>query len=128
VLGDKLLFGLSGNPSACYTGFELFARPALLGMMGNGRPYLPYTQATLAEDFSQPNPFTRFIRAVYAYNGEQAIASSAGFNKSNAVSSIARGNAFIVLPGGSRGAVQGDIVDVLLLGGEEGERHWRVSK
>src|SRR5699024_1487516 len=28
-LGDKLLFGLSGNPSACYSGFELFVRPAL---------------------------------------------------------------------------------------------------
>ena len=26
-LKGKLLFGLSGNPSACYVGFELFARP-----------------------------------------------------------------------------------------------------
>ena len=31
VLGDKLLFGLSGNPSACFTGFELFTRPAIVG-------------------------------------------------------------------------------------------------
>ena len=34
VLGNKLLFGLSGNPSACFTGFELFTRPAILGMQG----------------------------------------------------------------------------------------------
>src|SRR5690606_31201504 len=26
-LNGKLLFGLSGNPSACYVGFELFVRP-----------------------------------------------------------------------------------------------------
>ena len=128
VLGGKLLFGLSGNPSACYIGFELFARPALLAMMGSVKPYLPYTQAVLAEDFAQPNPFSRFIRAVYRYDGGQATVASAGFNKSNAVSSIARGNALIVLPGGSRGAAQGDVADVLLLGAEEGERQWRIPK
>ena len=30
---DKLLFGLSGNPSACYVGFELFARPIIRTML-----------------------------------------------------------------------------------------------
>ncbi|MDA6082786.1 molybdopterin-binding protein, partial [Escherichia coli] len=29
----KLLFGLSGNPSACYVGFELFARPIIRKML-----------------------------------------------------------------------------------------------
>ena len=28
-LNGKLLFGLSGNPSACYVGFELFVRPCI---------------------------------------------------------------------------------------------------
>ena len=37
VLGDKLLFGLSGNPSACFTGFELFTRPAILANDGCGK-------------------------------------------------------------------------------------------
>src|SRR5699024_4743494 len=36
---DKLLFGLSGNPSACFTGFELFTRPAILRMMQNDKPF-----------------------------------------------------------------------------------------
>ena len=26
---EKLLFGLSGNPTACYVGFELLARPVI---------------------------------------------------------------------------------------------------
>ena len=34
VTTDKYLFGLSGNPSACYTGFELFVKPAIYHMMG----------------------------------------------------------------------------------------------
>lgn len=120
VLGDKFLFGLSGNPSACFTGFELFVRPALLRRMGADHIYLPRTTAVLAEDFPKANPFTRFIRAVY----DGTSVRCAGFNKSNAVSSIARGNSLIVLPGGTRGYAAGDPVDVLLLGVEEGAEEW----
>jgi len=122
VANGRYLFGLSGNPSACFTGFELFVRPALLKMMGAGKLYLPQTKAVLGEDFTKANPFSRFIRA--SYNGETV--SPAGFNKSNAVSSIARGNALIVLPGGSRGFRSGDAVDVLLLGMEEGADKWQL--
>lgn len=118
----KYLFGLSGNPSACFTGFELFVRPALLKMMGAEKNYLPHTKAILAEDFTKANPFTRFIRAVY--DGE--FIKPAGFNKSNAVASIAKGNALIVLPGGTRGFEKGDTVDVLLLGVEEGSPLWKI--
>jgi len=120
VADGRFLFGLSGNPSACFTGFELFVRPALLTMMGARKPFVPHTTAVLAEDFEKANPFTRFIRAVY--DGETV--RPAGFNKSNAVSSIARGNALIVLPGGSRGFQKGARVDVLLLGVEEGAAKW----
>ncbi|TWT27207.1 gephyrin-like molybdotransferase Glp [Planomicrobium sp. CPCC 101110] len=122
VANGKYLFGLSGNPSACFTGFELFVRPAILKMMGADKLYLPHTQAVLAEDFEKPNPFTRFIRA--AYDG--ASVQPAGFNMSNAVSSIARGNALIVLPGGTRGYQAGTMVDVLLLGVEEGSNEWAL--
>ncbi|MGB6407028.1 MAG: gephyrin-like molybdotransferase Glp [Planococcus donghaensis] len=120
IANGRLLFGLSGNPSACFTGFELFVRPALLKMMGAQKLYMPHTSATLGEDFTKANPFTRFVRAVY----DGQLVSPAGFNKSNAVSSIARGNALIVLPGGSRGYEAGDTVDVLLLGSEEGAARW----
>lgn len=122
VANGRYLFGLSGNPSACFTGFELFVRPALLKMMSASKLYLPQTTARLGEDFTKANPFTRFVRAFY--NGETV--SPAGFNKSNAVSSIARGNALIVLPGGTRGYQSGDAVDVLLLGMEEGSDKWKL--
>lgn len=122
VADSKYLFGLSGNPSACFTGFELFVRPALLKMMGAEKVYLPQTTAVLSEDFTKANPFTRFIRAVY----DGMYTKPAGFNKSNAVASIAKGNALIVLPGGSRGFTAGDAVDVLLLGVEEGSSEWKI--
>lgn len=124
VLQDKFLFGLSGNPSACFTGFELFARPALLSMMGSMAPYLPHLKARLAEDFTKPNPFTRFVRAVWQMTGNGITAAPAGFNKSNAVSSIARGNCLVVLPSGTRGYSTGDEVDLLLIGAEKGVEDW----
>ncbi|MCQ4085483.1 gephyrin-like molybdotransferase Glp [Saccharibacillus sp. JS10] len=122
TLGRQYLFGLSGNPSACYTGFELFVRPALLRMMGATGIYPMHTQAVLSEDFAKANPFDRFIRAVY--DGHEV--RPAGFNKSNAVSSIGRSNALIVLPGGSRGFKIGDTVDVLLPGMDEGSPVWKL--
>ena len=123
-VNGKLLFGLSGNPSACFTGYELFAKPAIEKMMLNNSPYTTHTKAKLSEDFLKPNPFTRFVRSIYKFEGDETIITPAGFNKSNAVSSIARGNALMVLPGGTRNFVAGDLVDVLLLGQENGVPSW----
>ena len=124
VLGNNMLFGLSGNPSACFTGFELFTRPAILQMMKARKPYMPRMKAVLGEDFTKPNPFTRFIRAFWEMTEEGPVAVPAGFNKSNAISSIARGNCIIVLPSGTRGFTKGMEVDILLLGAEQGVRDW----
>ena len=126
VLGNKLLFGLSGNPSACFTGFELYTRPAILSMMGNTTPYLPQMTARLGEDFPKKNPFTRFIRATWKWLDGQIVASPAGFNKSNAVSSIARGNCIIVLPSETEGYKKGMEVTILLLGQENGVASWKI--
>lgn len=114
VLGDKPLFGLSGNPSACYSGFELFVRPALLKMMGHDKIYAPVVEGVLDEDFSKANPFTRFIRAELEYRDGRVMARPSGFNKSNAVTSIAKSNGVIVLPGGTRGFEKGNAVRVMM--------------
>ncbi|MBD7985248.1 molybdopterin molybdotransferase MoeA [Sporosarcina sp. Sa2YVA2] len=126
ALDGKLLFGLSGNPSACFTGFELFTRPAIVGMMGGTNPYMPRMKATLGEDFKKPNPFTRFVRASWGFTEQGVVAVPAGFNKSSAVSSIARGNCIIVLPSGTRGFATSDEVDILLLGSELGVSEWTL--
>ena len=123
-LGEKILFGLSGNPSACFTGFELFTRPAILKMMGAKNPFMPRMKATLGEAFPKKNAFTRFVRAIWTMGTDGARVVPAGFNKSNAVSSIARGNCLIVLPSGSEGYKAGMEVDVLLLGQEFGVSTW----
>jgi molybdopterin molybdotransferase len=119
-LGGKLLFGLSGNPSACYVGFELYVRPVLRTALYSAKPHLEKVTAKLGEDFKKPNPFTRFVRSKISFCEGRVLVSPSGVDKSNIVSSIASANALMVLPGGTRGYVKGDMVDILLLEDQEG--------
>ncbi|UTH13961.1 molybdopterin molybdotransferase MoeA [Macrococcus equipercicus] len=111
-LENQLLFGLSGNPSACYSGFELFAKPVIKKLMGATNCYSPVIEAELTEDFLKANPFTRFIRA--ELDVINRTVKPAGFNKSNAVVAIAKSNSMIMLPGGTRGFQAGDKVQVII--------------
>lgn len=110
----QYLFGLSGNPSACFTGFELYVKPAVNKMIGARACFPQLIKATLMEDFKKANPFTRFIRAKATLTQSGATVVPSGFNKSGAVVAIAHSNAMIMLPGGTRGFKAGHTVDVLL--------------
>jgi molybdopterin molybdotransferase len=46
------------------------------------------------------------------------MARPVGLDKSNVVTSLAWANALTVLPGGTRGYQEGDLVDLLMLEGE----------
>jgi molybdopterin molybdotransferase len=116
----KFLFGLSGNPSACYVGFELFVRPVVNIHLSVDKPHLLPVQARLSEDFPKPNPFTRFVRSKLSFKGEWLTVAPSGFNKSSAVTSLAATDCMIVLPGGTRGFQKGDLVKVVLLESTEG--------
>lgn len=121
TLGDQLLFGLSGNPSACYVGFELFTRPIINGLLYHQRPFLKRIQATLAVDFPKANPFTRFVRSYISFENGSVSVHLAGIDKSNVVTSLARTNALMVLPGGTSGYQKGSKVDVLLVEDTNGQ-------
>ncbi|WP_080847305.1 molybdopterin molybdotransferase MoeA [Cytobacillus gottheilii] len=114
-LDGKLLFGLSGNPSACYVGFELFVRPIIRTFLFSDKPHLRREKAILTADFPKANPFTRFVRAILSVEDGKLVAAPSGMDKSNIVMSLAGANALMILPGGSRGFMNGDEVDVLLL-------------
>ncbi len=123
-LNGQLLFGLSGNPSACFVGCELFVRPVILSGFENGRPHLQKEQAKLMEDFPKPNPFTRFVRSRLSISDGRLQVRPTGLDKSGVVTSLADANALLMLPGGTRGFQQNDEVDVLLLNGEGAEWPW----
>lgn len=116
----KLLFGLSGNPSACYVGFELFARPIIRKMLFSEKPHLRKESAVLDTAFPKANPFTRFVRSAVNFSDGRLIVSPSGLDKSNIIMSLAAANSFMILPGGTRGYEAGTMVDVLLLEDQTG--------
>lgn len=122
-LKGKLLFGLSGNPSACFVGGELLVRP-FIRRSAQSKPYLAKAKAVLSKDFPKPNPFTRLVRSKVEYTGKGIYVSPTGLDKSSSVTSIAEADAFIVLPGGTRGFMSGDEVDVLLFHEESEVNPW----
>ncbi|RLL41153.1 molybdopterin molybdenumtransferase MoeA [Oceanobacillus piezotolerans] len=116
----KLLFGLSGNPSACYVGFELFTRPIIRTYLHAFHPFLKKEKAILGSDFKKANPFDRFVRGHLSFQEGKLVATPVGLDKSNVVSSLAEANILILLPGGTRGYEQGMEVAVILLEDQEG--------
>ena len=107
------MFGLSGNPSACFTGFELFVKPAVKHMCGALEVFPQIIKATLMEDFTKANPFTRFIRAKATLTSAGATVVPSGFNKSGAVVAIAHANCMVMLPEGHV-VLKGHTVDIIL--------------
>lgn len=130
VLNGKMLFGLSGNPSACYVGFELYVRPLIRYWLHSSKPYLRQGKAFLQSEFPKANPFSRFVRSRVFYGEDGKLhVKPVGLDKSNVVTSLAWSDCLMVLPGGTRGFGSGDLVDVLFLEDNTGsESCWEESK
>jgi molybdopterin molybdotransferase len=120
----KWLFGLSGNPSACFVGCELFVRPVILSGMMMKKSHCEVRKAILGVDFPKANPFTRFVRATLKVSRDKLSVLPAGLDKSSSVSSLLDANCLIVLPGGTRGWVEGNEVGILTWQGEGSEWPW----
>ena len=117
VWRDKLIFGLSGNPSACFVGFELFVRPALLRMQESADDLSRVLTATLAEDYLKVNAYTRYVRGRWHSKEGVNYVSVAGSDKSSELLSIQDANGLIVIPPTKTGLKAGEIVSVIPLGG-----------
>ncbi|NPC92388.1 molybdopterin molybdotransferase MoeA [Bacillus sp. WMMC1349] len=119
-VNGKLLFGLSGNPSACFVGFELFVKLLIRLWLLDQKPYPLTAKAILMKSFPKPNPFTRFVRAHVSVKDGIFHAIPVGLDKSGVVTSLAIANGLIILPGGTRGYQAGEHVNVLLYRDENG--------
>ncbi|RAP78577.1 molybdopterin molybdotransferase MoeA [Paenibacillus montanisoli] len=117
VLGGKLLLALSGNPGACFVGFELFAKPAIQRMQGAAAADALPKQATakLAAGFDKGSPHERFVRTrLYTREGV-LYADPLAFGKSSMMASIPDADGLIRIKAGPEGAAAGTVVDVILL-------------
>lgn len=121
---DKFIFGLSGNPSSCYVGFEIFVRPVIRRRLYCPNAFLRCEKVTLGETFQKPNPFDRFVRGKLLFEDGRGVAYPTGLDKPNIVTSLASADVLIRLPGGSTGYDKGTEVDALFLNDQTGSRTW----
>lgn len=116
VRNGKLLFALSGNPSAGFVGFELFVRPVITGMMGGTHSIPKLITASLAADFTKPSPYPRYVRGVYKMDQGAVWVEPIGPDKSSVMVSLLDATCLIVIPAGGRGLHHGDQVQFIAIG------------
>jgi len=114
----KPLIALSGNPGACFVGFELFVKPAILRKQGieAEQALPPETTAFLSADFAKGSPHERFVRARTYVEAGRLYAEPLGFAKSSMMASLPEADALIRIPSGPAGAEQGSLATIIMLG------------
>ena len=113
VYGTPLL-GLPGNPVSVMVAYEQFARPALLHMMGCREIFRTQARAVSAERWRTDPAKVAFTRVkTQDRNGVTCVRRS-GAQMSNILSSLARADAFAVVPVGTGYVEEGDPVTIEL--------------
>lgn len=115
TLGEKLVFGLPGNPVSCMVCFELFVRPALLKMMGHTQVLRPQVEAVLVHDLETKKGLRFFLRVQLSHREGRIYASATGNQSSGILRSMALANGLLVIPEETEQVRAGDTVTVYLL-------------
>ena len=117
VAQGKLLFGLPGNPAAATLGHELFVRLALRLLQGDPFPERARAHAVLRGALSRVKGMTFFPRGRAFFEGATLAFAPGAQQSSMQIASFAGANAVAVLAPGEGKLEEGDLVEVLLLGG-----------
>jgi len=121
VIGDTPFFGLPGNPTSTYVGFEVFVRPALRKMQGYTELIRPVTHATLIHDAKKHQDRRYFLRGIVSRSDEGGYECAVKGNQSSALlKSVHDSNCLIVLPEGLSPVSAGTVVECIRLDMDEG--------
>ena len=112
------LLGLPGNPVSAMISFEVFARPAILTMLGKTEFVRPSVRAVLQEEVKNDSRRRNFIRVVVEKRGEGYLARLTGEQGSGILMSVARANGLLVVPEDVVLVRAGEVVEIQLLNSE----------
>jgi molybdopterin molybdotransferase len=115
TLGEKLVFGLPGNPVSAMVTFGLFVRPALAALQG-ADPAITRTTARLTEAVARNPRREQAVRVVLTPGGDTwRAALTKGAQGSHVLTSMLGANALALIPPGDGEAAAGELVEVELL-------------
>jgi molybdopterin molybdotransferase len=120
VLDGKPVMILSGNPVAAIIGFEVFARPLICKMLGMKQAETrPTVNAVMTRKVATALGRKTFVRVrVLRKNGEYFV-EPVSARGSGAISTMTRGNGFVIVPENREGVTEGELVTVRLFGNVE---------
>ncbi|SFE52949.1 molybdopterin molybdotransferase MoeA [Alteribacillus iranensis] len=115
MLGDTLLMALSGNPGACYIGFQLFIRSYISQLLKTTDTMIE-TKAVLEKDYLKQSSFDRILRGQYRFDANgQLYVTPVGSDQSSSLGNLHQTTCLINIPGHSNGHKRGDTVQIWLL-------------
>lgn len=110
--GATLVLGLPGNPVSAFTGFHVFAAPALRRLMGDPAPVRPAIRATLLGALTRrPGRRTYALGRLEWRDGVPHV-TPVSATSSGDVLALPRANAFIVAEGDAHALPAGSEADV----------------
>ncbi|HWL38985.1 MAG TPA: gephyrin-like molybdotransferase Glp, partial [Gemmatimonadaceae bacterium] len=108
--------GVSGNPVSAMVSFELFVRPALRKMQGHSSLFRRVVSVTVDEDVEISARLTHFLRAIVTRREDGHLtAHLTGPQSSGALTSMARANALLIVPGTERKFARGSQLNAMML-------------
>jgi molybdopterin molybdotransferase len=114
--GDKLVFGLPGNPVSAQVTFDFFVRPALLRMQGARVVSRPAVEVELLDAVRNRSGRRAHTPARVRFEGGRLVARPLRSQGSADLVAHARANALVVLEADRLQAAAGERVPALLLG------------
>jgi molybdopterin molybdotransferase len=122
VLNGKAVMILSGNPVAAIIGFEVFARPLICLMLGmKYTEPRPTVSAVMTRKVATALGRKTFVRVKVTQKNGEFYAEPVSARGSGAISTMTRGNGFVIVPENREGVREGEVVAVRLFGNLEVE-------
>ncbi|MFN0084381.1 MAG: gephyrin-like molybdotransferase Glp [Blastocatellia bacterium] len=116
-VGEKVVFGLPGNPVSVAVSFHLFARPALLKMQGAAEIHLPRMRAFVARAVKGAPPRRSHQPARLVIRDGRVEAEPLKWSGSSDLVAFMRADALIVVPEDRQALNEGELAEVISLRG-----------
>ncbi|MBX5320808.1 MAG: molybdopterin molybdotransferase MoeA [Candidatus Bathyarchaeota archaeon] len=114
IIDNKPIIVLSGNPVAAMFGFEVFARPLILKMLGVRCERRPVVNARLTRRTTTALGRRTFVRIRVFQRGGEFYAEPVSARGSGIISTMTRANGYVVVPENREGLEEGETVQVHL--------------
>jgi len=112
--GNKLIFGLPGNPVSSFMAFENFVRPALAKMTGYNQPELYRIRGELQRELKQSPGRTSFLPAWTTRSDDKWKVEPLKWKGSPDIFRFSRANSAIIFPADRDNLKSGEIVECML--------------